>query len=109
VENDDVFVCRCEEVTERDVLLAIARGARDIDGVKRLTRAGMGLCQGKTCSVLIRNILHRELGIKKEDLPEATARPPLRLIPSKAFLKEDRKITESAETVKNLHQEQHWE
>jgi NAD(P)H-nitrite reductase large subunit len=100
MEKDDIFICRCEEVTESDVLKAIERGARDIDGVKRLTRAGMGLCQGKTCSVLIRNILYRELKIKKEDLPEATTRPPLRLIPSRAFLNADKEILEKAEEVK---------
>lgn len=94
MEKHSVFICRCEEVTEEDVLKAIERGARDIDGVKRLTRAGMGMCQGKTCSHLIRNILNRELGIEKEDLPPHTVRPPVRLIPSRAFLKEEKVIME---------------
>jgi len=102
MQEDRVFVCRCEEVTEEEVLEAIERGARDIDGVKRLTRAGMGLCQGKTCSHLIRNILHRELGIKKEELPPCTTRPPVRLIPSKAFLKEEKKILDGAEVIKKV-------
>ena len=100
MSDHDVFVCRCEEITEADVLLAIKRGARDIDGVKRLTRAGMGLCQGKTCSVLIRNILHRELGISKEQLPDATTRPPLRPIPSKAFLREEKNIMDGMQELK---------
>ena len=65
MEKKDVYICRREEITEEEVLKAIERGARDIDGVKRLTRAGMGLCQGKTCSVLVRNILSRELKKKK--------------------------------------------
>lgn len=100
--KDKVFICRCEEVTEEDVLKAIERGARDIDGVKRLTRAGMGMCQGKTCSHLIRNILHRELGIKKEDLPPHTTRPPVRLIPSKAFLKAEKEIMGEIEEIKKV-------
>lgn len=87
MEDNDVIICRCEEVTTKDILKAIEMGARDLDGIKRITRAGMGLCQGKTCSVLIRNILNTELKIKKEKLPPVTTRPPLRLIPSKAFLK----------------------
>ena len=102
MEGKKEYVCRCEEVTEEEVLLAIERGARDIDGVKRLTRAGMGLCQGKTCAHLIRNILNRELGIGKEDLPPCTTRPPVRLIPSKAFAKEERKIMEEAEDIKQV-------
>jgi len=87
--KEDIIICRCEEVTEREILNAIKRGARDIDAVKRMTRAGMGLCQGSTCSVLIRNILNRELNIQKSYLSPATTRPPLRLIPSKAFLNAD--------------------
>ena len=88
MDEDDVIICRCEEVTEKDILRAIKMGARDLDGVKRITRAGMGLCQGKSCSVLIRNILNSELKINKEDLPEVTTRPPIRLIPSEAFLED---------------------
>ena len=57
MEKKDVYICRCEEITEGEVLKAIERGARDIDGVKRLTRAGMGLCQGKTCGRLVMGIL----------------------------------------------------
>lgn len=84
MENEHI-VCRCEEITEEDVLRAIKMGALDLDAVKRATRAGMGLCQGKTCSVLIRNILHRELKIDKSELKPVTTRPPLRPIPSKHF------------------------
>ena len=79
------IVCRCEEITEQEVLRAIKIGTLDLDAVKRATRAGMGLCQGKTCSVLIRNILHRELNIPKSELKPVTTRPPLRPIPSKFF------------------------
>jgi NAD(P)H-nitrite reductase large subunit len=64
--EEEHILCRCEEITEQDVLKAIRMGALDVDAVKRATRAGMGLCQGKTCSVLIRDILHRELNIPTE-------------------------------------------
>ncbi len=83
--EEERIVCRCEEITEQEVLRAIKIGALDLDAVKRATRAGMGLCQGKTCSVLIRNILHRELNIPKSELKPVTTRPPLRPIPSKFF------------------------
>jgi len=87
--DEEVIICRCEEVNKKDILKAIKMGAKDLDGIKRITRAGMGLCQGKTCSVLIRNILNKELNIDKKDLPPVTTRPPIRLIPSKAFLNDD--------------------
>ncbi|MGQ9779622.1 MAG: NAD(P)/FAD-dependent oxidoreductase [Bacillota bacterium] len=58
-------VCRCELVTEAEVVEAIRRppGARSLDGVKRRTRAGMGRCQGGFCSPRVLAILARELGV----------------------------------------------
>ena len=65
------IVCRCESVTEGEIIDAIKRpvGARSLDGVKRRTRAGMGRCQSGFCSPRVMEILHRELGI---DLTEVT-------------------------------------
>ena len=55
-------ICRCETVTEGEILDAIHRplGARSLDGVKRRTRAGMGRCQGGFCSPRVMEILARE-------------------------------------------------
>lgn len=57
-------VCRCELVTEGEILDAIHRplGATTLDGVKRRTRAGMGRCQAGFCSPKTVEILARELG-----------------------------------------------
>lgn len=65
------IVCRCESVTEGEILDAIHRplGARSLDGVKRRTRAGMGRCQAGFCSPKVMEILRREL---KVDLTEVT-------------------------------------
>ena len=65
------IVCRCESVTEGEILDAIRRpvGARSLDGVKRRTRAGMGRCQAGFCSPRVMEILRRELSI---DLTEVT-------------------------------------
>ena len=59
------IVCRCEVVTEAEILEAIRRpvGATTIDGVKRRTRAGMGRCQGGFCSPRVASLLAGELGI----------------------------------------------
>lgn len=58
-------ICRCETVTEGEILDAIHRplGAKSLDGVKRRTRAGMGRCQSGFCSPRVMDILSRELGI----------------------------------------------
>jgi len=59
------IVCRCEKVSEGEIIDCIKRpaGARDLDGVKRRTRAGMGRCQGGFCTPRVVEILSRELGI----------------------------------------------
>lgn len=58
------IVCRCENVTEGEIVDAINRplGATDMDGVKRRTRAGMGRCQAGFCTPRVMEILARELG-----------------------------------------------
>lgn len=58
-------VCRCESVTEGEVVDAITRplGARDIDGIKRRTRAGAGRCQGGFCLVRNMELLEEKLGV----------------------------------------------
>ncbi len=64
------IVCRCEGVTEGEILAAIRQNPRprDMDGVKRRTRAQMGRCQGGFCSPRIVELLSRELGIPYEDV-----------------------------------------
>lgn len=58
------IICRCEKMTEGEILDAIHRplGAKSLDGVKRRTRAGMGRCQSGFCSPRVMEILARELG-----------------------------------------------
>ena len=76
--DDDMIVCRCEEVTLGEIRQAIREGARDVTGVKRRTRAGMGLCQGRTCEKLVQQIIKEELGEKANKIGSSTSRPPVR-------------------------------
>ena len=57
--DNGLLICRCQEVTEAEIKAAIADGATTVDGVKRRTRAGMGLCQGKTCGRLVQQMITR--------------------------------------------------
>ena len=57
------IVCRCEQVTEAEILEAIRRGAHTMDSVKHLTRAGMGRCQGGFCGIRVLNHLAEQLKI----------------------------------------------
>ena len=64
------IVCRCETITEGEIIDAIRApaGARDVDGVKRRTRAGMGRCQGGFCGSKVVEILARELGCEINEI-----------------------------------------
>lgn len=64
------IVCRCESVTEGEILDAVNSvvGARDMDAVKRRTRAGMGRCQSGFCGSKIVELISSELGIAMEEV-----------------------------------------
>ena len=64
------IVCRCETITEGEIVDAINRplGAKSLDGVKRRTRAGMGRCQGGFCSPRVMEILARETGMSLDEV-----------------------------------------
>lgn len=65
------IICRCETITEGEILDAVRRplGARDLDGIKRRTRAGAGRCQAGFCSPRVMEILAREWDM---DISEVT-------------------------------------
>ena len=75
---EDIIICRCQEVTRQDILDAIADGATTVDGVKRRTRAGMGLFQGKTCERLVAKIIAEETGRPMADILPPKSRIPVR-------------------------------
>lgn len=76
--EEPVFVCRCEEVTEEQVRDLVRAGITSVDGIKRATRAGMGLCQSKSCFVSVARIIHEETGIPLSELEPVTIRVPVR-------------------------------
>ncbi len=66
IKRDPAFgriVCRCETVTEGEIVEAIKRGAVDLDGIKRRVRAGMGRCQAGFCTPNLIRIMCREKNI----------------------------------------------
>ncbi len=60
------MVCRCEGVSEAEVVEAIRKGHTTLDGVKYYTRAGMGRCQGGFCTYRILQLISRETGLPLE-------------------------------------------
>jgi len=70
-ENDpERIVCRCEQVRQKDILEALNRGIKitSTDGIKRRTRAGMGICQGKFCEPRVKKIIAKRYNMKEEGI-----------------------------------------
>lgn len=82
-------ICRCEMVTEGEILNAIHRtlGATTTDGIKRRTRAGMGRCQSGFCNPRVVEILARELG-KDESMIRKSGEDSWYLLTSDSGLQE---------------------
>jgi glycerol-3-phosphate dehydrogenase len=62
------IVCRCERVSEAEIVEAIRRGHRTLDGIKYFTRAQMGRCQGGFCTYKIIKIIMRETGMSYDQI-----------------------------------------
>lgn len=83
--DDDMIICRCEEITKGEIRRAIHDGMFTMTEIRRYLRTGMGLCQGQTCGKLVKGILARELGISPAELEPATSRSPMRPIEMKVL------------------------
>jgi glycerol-3-phosphate dehydrogenase len=79
-------VCRCETITEGEIVEAIKRGATTVDGVKFRTRAGMGRCQGGFCGPRVVEILARELNISPTRITKSGDHSQILVSPSKELL-----------------------
>ncbi len=75
---DDTVICRCEDITLKELKEAAKSAGPNINELKRLSRAGMGLCQGRICCTAVAEILAKLTGTTPEKLGFLTPRPPLR-------------------------------
>ena len=87
--DDDLLICRCEEITKGEIRKAVHDGMWTLTEIRRYLRQGMGLCQGQTCARLVKGIVARELGISPAELEPATSRAPMRPVEMKVFGKEE--------------------
>ncbi|MEJ5201375.1 MAG: FAD-dependent oxidoreductase [Anaerolineales bacterium] len=80
LSTDETTICRCEEITRREIRAAIEMGARSVAEVKMLTRTGMGNCQGRMCEHSVRNAVMAFTGQSDLDIDKGgsySIRPPL--------------------------------
>ena len=71
------IVCRCEDISEEDVIKAIDAGYTDIEELRKKLRIGMGPCQGRVCIQIILKILEKKTGKKVSKVNLPTSRPPI--------------------------------
>ncbi|MBP8718638.1 MAG: (2Fe-2S)-binding protein [Candidatus Atribacteria bacterium] len=79
--DDDTIICRCEDVTWGEIREQLDKGYTTLDEIKRLTRAGMGPCQGKSCQRILLLAIASYLHKKVEEIPLSTFRPPTKPVP----------------------------
>ncbi len=80
MSEDDIIICRCEEIKRGEIVDALKRGLTDMNDLKRVTRASMGLCQGKTCKTLLARLISEVTGKSLSEIRPSTFRPPVRPI-----------------------------
>lgn len=83
--EDGVLLCRCQEVSRREIREAIRGGARTLRELKLATNAMMGLCQGRTCAREIARQVAACGGPSPGGLLPRRARPPVRPLPLQAL------------------------
>lgn len=72
------YVCRCEDVTLEELNGLIDIGVHTIEELKRLTRCGMGACQGRTCSNILAQNIAKKTDIPLSEIQGATHRAPVK-------------------------------
>jgi bacterioferritin-associated ferredoxin len=76
----ETIICRCEEITEKEIMQTIQQGYRSLEELKRILRCGMGHCQGRSCLNIIARMIARETGMPIEKIKLPFPRPPLKPI-----------------------------
>ncbi|WP_413110214.1 FAD-dependent oxidoreductase [Thaumasiovibrio sp. DFM-14] len=76
--DDDVLICRCEEITAGQIREAIAQGARHPAQIKGKTRAGMGPCQGRMCAATMSEMIAERCSLDMSDVGSLRVRTPLK-------------------------------
>ncbi|ODN30208.1 FAD-dependent oxidoreductase [Fervidobacterium thailandense] len=85
-KKEDVYVCRCEEITVEDVEAVIDSGITDYEELRRILRIGMGPCGGRTCRSVVLQILSKKTGLPIAEQELGAHRPPVVPLPFEAII-----------------------
>lgn len=74
--DENIIICRCEDVTVGEIKKLLKMGIETPEEIKRITRCGMGSCQGRTCQGILQNLLSKETSKGIEEIKQHKLRPP---------------------------------
>ena len=80
IPSGDTVVCRCEEVTAKDILDAVAIGATGPNQLKAYRRTGMGPCQGRLCGLTVTELMAQARGKRPQEIGYYRLRAPVKPI-----------------------------
>ena len=83
--SDNTIICRCEGITLGEIRELIREGYHTLDEIKRISRAGMGPCQGRTCRYLLMQEIRKVTGESFKDMEIGSFRPPTETVKLKYF------------------------
>lgn len=73
---ENTIICRCSDLSLKEIRDLIEDGYTTVEEIKRISRAGMGSCQGRTCSQLIMREIAKITGKKISEQKDSVTRPP---------------------------------
>lgn len=77
MDKSKIIICRFEDITLLDIHRCFEMGFTTVEDIKRLTRVGMGPCQGRDCIHLVIDEISKFTGISKENIKGMKSRPNL--------------------------------
>jgi NADPH-dependent 2,4-dienoyl-CoA reductase/sulfur reductase-like enzyme len=83
---DETLICRCENISMGEIKKAITLGFTTSGGIKKATRCGMGMCQGRICGAVITDIIMALTQKKPEEIGSSRLRAPVKNVAIDSFL-----------------------
>ena len=81
--HEEIYICRCEEITLEEIQLWIDRGYDTFNELKSVIRVGMGPCQGRGCQDIILREISKKTGKPISEIESGRVRQPVKPIPIK--------------------------
>ena len=86
MNKNNIMICRCEDISLKDLHDVLNEGFTSIEEIKRILRVGMGACQGNTCNLLVQREVAKFLNIPLSEVKTQKVRPLITGVKLKAIV-----------------------